>query len=220
MPALGFFNVYPFRYSLVADHFQYHASLALIALAAAGATLFCRRWAPRSIALARGGAALVLVVLAVVTFRQTVIYDNPESLYRDTIAKNPRGWVAYTNLADFLESSGQDDDALPLARQAVQLKPDEPIVHSNLGTMLLRRGQANGFAAGQLDEIVAELERALELARTRPGLGHVAPAIQSNLGWTLLELGRQNRFQSGELQRTAAHLQEALRHEPRLCRRT
>ncbi len=34
VPALGFFNVYPFRYSLVADHFQYHASLALFALAA------------------------------------------------------------------------------------------------------------------------------------------------------------------------------------------
>ena len=34
-PALGFFNVYPFQYSFVADHFQYHASIALIALAAA-----------------------------------------------------------------------------------------------------------------------------------------------------------------------------------------
>ncbi|MHC4920438.1 MAG: hypothetical protein ACYTKC_12690, partial [Planctomycetota bacterium] len=31
-PALGFFSVYPMRYSFVADHFQYHASIALIAL--------------------------------------------------------------------------------------------------------------------------------------------------------------------------------------------
>jgi protein O-mannosyl-transferase len=29
-PALGFLNVYPFRYSFVADHFQYLASLGLI----------------------------------------------------------------------------------------------------------------------------------------------------------------------------------------------
>ena len=29
-PALGFFNVYPFRYSFVADHYQYHASIATI----------------------------------------------------------------------------------------------------------------------------------------------------------------------------------------------
>ncbi|HSV13511.1 MAG TPA: hypothetical protein VLI90_04585, partial [Tepidisphaeraceae bacterium] len=34
-PALGFVNVYPMRYSFVADHFQYHASIGLIALAAA-----------------------------------------------------------------------------------------------------------------------------------------------------------------------------------------
>ena len=36
VPALGFFNVYPFRYSFVADHFQYLASLGPIAL--------CCRW--------------------------------------------------------------------------------------------------------------------------------------------------------------------------------
>ena len=35
-PALGFFNVYPFRYSFVADHFQYLACIGPIAAAAAG----------------------------------------------------------------------------------------------------------------------------------------------------------------------------------------
>ena len=44
-PALGFFNVYPFRYSFVADHFQYHACIALVALFAAAATLAARRFA-------------------------------------------------------------------------------------------------------------------------------------------------------------------------------
>ena len=34
-PALGFFNIYPMRYSYVADHFQYLASLGLISLLAA-----------------------------------------------------------------------------------------------------------------------------------------------------------------------------------------
>ena len=39
VPVSGFFNVYPFRYSFVADHFQYHASLALMAPVAAGGAL-------------------------------------------------------------------------------------------------------------------------------------------------------------------------------------
>ena len=35
-PALGFFNIYPFVYSYVADHFQYLASMGVIAAVAAG----------------------------------------------------------------------------------------------------------------------------------------------------------------------------------------
>ena len=37
-PVLGFFNVFYFRYSLVADHFQYLASMGPLVLAAAGIT--------------------------------------------------------------------------------------------------------------------------------------------------------------------------------------
>ena len=38
-PVLGFFNVYPFRYSFVADHFQYCAVAGPVVLAAAGMAL-------------------------------------------------------------------------------------------------------------------------------------------------------------------------------------
>ena len=37
-PVLGFFDVYYFRYSYVADHFQYLAGIGLIALMAAALT--------------------------------------------------------------------------------------------------------------------------------------------------------------------------------------
>ncbi|MGK4301758.1 hypothetical protein, partial [Klebsiella pneumoniae] len=42
-PALGFFDVYPMRFSFVADHFQYLASAGLLALLAAGAAALCPR---------------------------------------------------------------------------------------------------------------------------------------------------------------------------------
>jgi hypothetical protein len=46
-PALGFFNVYPFVFSFVADHFQYLASIAIITLFAAASTTFLKRWKPQ-----------------------------------------------------------------------------------------------------------------------------------------------------------------------------
>jgi tetratricopeptide (TPR) repeat protein len=214
VPALGFFNVYPFRYSFVADHFQYHASVSLIALAAAGAALVYRRLNAPWLNLGRAGAGVLLVALAAISLGQTLVYFDQETLYRDTIAKNPRGWVAYTNLGAYLEAIGRQNEAVELARDAVRLNPGEPTVHNNLGSTLLRVGEADGFAPGQLDEIIAELEIGLQLARTKPGLSHVAPAILSNLGSSLMKLGNRNGFQSDQLERAIAHLNEALRLAP------
>ncbi len=45
LPALGFFNVYPHRFSFVADHFQYLASIGLISLVVSMATRF-NAWYP------------------------------------------------------------------------------------------------------------------------------------------------------------------------------
>jgi hypothetical protein len=42
-PVLGFFNVFPFVYSYVADHFQYLASLGIIVLTASGITIALNR---------------------------------------------------------------------------------------------------------------------------------------------------------------------------------
>ena len=59
-PALGFFNVYPFIYSYVADHFQYAASLGIIVPVAAGlasaVTARTRGWAVAAACLALAGA--------------------------------------------------------------------------------------------------------------------------------------------------------------------
>ena len=48
-PALGFVNVFPFRYSYVADHFQYLASLGVIALVASGIVLAFDRFANKPV---------------------------------------------------------------------------------------------------------------------------------------------------------------------------
>ena len=59
-PALGFVNVYPFRFSFVADHFQYLAGAGVIALIAALVDAMVSRLKAPSVALSRTAAALCL----------------------------------------------------------------------------------------------------------------------------------------------------------------
>src|ERR1017187_5203871 len=70
-PALGFVNVFPMRYSFVADHFQYLASMGLIAAMAAGVMTILRHPRMRII----GGAAIV-VSLSMLTCQRTWVYQN------------------------------------------------------------------------------------------------------------------------------------------------
>ncbi len=107
--------------------------------------------------------AAVLVTLTGVTFSQTRVYQNLETLYRATIAGNPAGPTAYANLGVYLLSLGQYDEATRLARAAVALGPREAIAHNTLGVCLLRTGSQAGADAGQIDEAIAEFLLALEL---------------------------------------------------------
>ena len=93
-PALGFFNVYPFRFSFVADHFQYLAMIGPLTLAAAGIDKLFRRlkdgrefWEPKF-------CGTLLLVLGGLTWYQCGLYADGETLWRVTLARNPDCWMA------------------------------------------------------------------------------------------------------------------------------
>ncbi len=176
VPALGFFNVYPFRFSFVADHFQYHASLALLVLAAAGATLATARLSRAGRITANFAAGALCVALVMLTAHQALIYQDLETLYRDTIAKNPGGWLAYSNLGVYLGQCGQIDEALDLCRKAVQLQPDDENTQYNLGLILLKVPERDGYKPGQLDAAMQHFEKAIE-QNPRSTRGHTGMGL-------------------------------------------
>lgn len=171
-PVLGFFNVYPFRYTFVADHFQYLPNLALIALVAAGLTrLAGAMQAPVRTVL---GVAL-LGGLAWLTARQSPMYRDSETLYRVTLIRNPQCWMAHNNLGLLLSAGGKRAEALTHFRQAVALKADYFDGHNNLGLTLTQAGQPNA---------------ALPHLREAVRLGPTAAQAQNNLGIALAAAGR------------------------------
>ena len=131
-PALGFVNVYPMRYSFVADHFQYLASLGLITLCAAGLYR-----------LSRVIPATLVVLLGALTWHQAGIYRNQEILWRNTLIKNPDCWMAHNNLGSLLKDQGHIEEAVEHYRKAVQIDPNNYKALYNLGMALAARGQFN-----------------------------------------------------------------------------
>ncbi len=151
-PALGFVDVYPFRYSFVADHFQYLGSLGVIVLVVGLGTWVAARL-PEATRLGLGLG--VLAVLGVLTWRQAHVYQGLEPLWQDTIAKDPRSWMAHNNLAGLRMDEGRLDEALEHYMQTVEFKPDHPNAPNNLGQIHLVRGD--------LDEAERWLRRATEI---------------------------------------------------------
>lgn len=170
LPALGFVDVYQMRFSFVADHFQYLASLGPLALLAAAASV--RRPVPKR--LARAGGAALLLVLATLTWRQCEIYHDVETLWRNTIRKNPDSWMAHGNLAAELARRGRIGEAIQHYRTGLTLNDDAPQVHFNLAVLLQGKGER--------DEAMSHYERAIRAPRFAEA--------HNNLGVCLAESGR------------------------------
>lgn len=137
-PALGFLDVYPMRYSFVADHFQYLASIGLIVLAV-GAAARCLRGRPRIAYMLP--AALMLLVLGTATWRQCYMYKDRETLWRTTISRNDTAWIAYLNLGIILNQKGDRERGYYLYQRALDIYPGSPLVHYNMGVVLMEWGR-------------------------------------------------------------------------------
>ena len=89
MPVMGFIDASFMEFSLVADHYQHLALIAVIVLAAALWSV----WRDRAGKIARGAmnflAVGVIVILALQTWRENGNYRNEITLYEATLAKNP-----------------------------------------------------------------------------------------------------------------------------------
>lgn len=113
-PALGFFDVFPFKYSFVADHFAYHALPVGMAAAAGGLAGLCAR-ARVPIAVPAAG---LIAILAGLTIVRTGVFASQETLYSDTLAKTPTCSIAANNLGRLYLDSDRPRESIDLLARA------------------------------------------------------------------------------------------------------
>jgi protein O-mannosyl-transferase len=139
-PALGFFNYFPMKYSIVADHFQYLASAAILVLAVSSAVRWIGCSVKGGIVLRRLVGPAVLLLFAMSVWRQSKNYESVETLWRDTISKNPACWMAHINLGCYYSGQGRLDDALEQFHETIRIKPDYAEAYLDAGNMLQIKG--------------------------------------------------------------------------------
>mgnify|MGYP001617037127 CR=1 FL=1 len=175
LPVLGFVKVYPMIFSYVADHFQYLASISAIALSTGiAAKIHFER---------DGSTRLFLCVISVVvlatfgfkTWQRCGVYQDEETLWRDTIKRNPSAWAAYNNLGMLLHDRGSEDEAVSMLTKAIEARPDYEIALDNLGLMLLQRNRP---------------DEAFELFRRATEANRYYSSAQRNYGRMLCDRGR------------------------------
>ena len=165
-PVLGLVNHYFLRYSFVGDHFQYLASMGLIALALAGLSRL-----PEPVAML---PVVLLSIFAVATWQRTKIYHDQITLWEDTLAKNPGAWMAQANLGVVLARQGKLAEAIQSYERLLQLKPEYAEAYNDLGNALVEQGK--------LPEAIQSYERALQLKPDKA-------MVYINLGKALVEQG-------------------------------
>jgi protein O-mannosyl-transferase len=175
VPALGFVNVYPHRFSFVADHFQYLAGIGLIVLAA---ELLTRASLQSTRSRRAGWLVCVPVGLGLLTWFQAHMYRDARTLWEVTLQRNPEAWIAHAHLGGIV---GAGDLATGVGHyaEAIRLNPDQIEAYIGLGNLLLNAGNPTSAAEQFQRAILARPEKptpyyGLGAARVAAGDGEAA----------------------------------------------
>ena len=156
-PILGIVQFGP---QMVADRYSYLACLGWALLVGALSTAL---WNlknrgdvnPVTLNSVRASAAALLLVLGVLSWRQTQFWRDSEQLWRHALAVDPHSSYAYVNLAAAMKIQGKADEAMRYYGEALALNPKLSIAHQNLGELFLDRGE--------LDQAARSYRKALEI---------------------------------------------------------
>jgi protein O-mannosyl-transferase len=160
LPLVGVITYGP---QIVADRYSYFACLSWAILAGSAMLYLWRLWAARKLSapvfvLLNGLAGLVLVVLAIITWKQTQIWHDSERLWKYALSLDDESSFAHNNLGLALAERGALDEAIQEFRRAVEVDPAFVEAYTNLGNFLAQQGSRA--------EAIVHLRRALVIEPT------------------------------------------------------
>ena len=144
LPVMGLTDVGFMKFSLVADHYQQIALIAVMASIAGFGTKLMQIWqehVPRVQWVGSVAAVALIILFTSLSFVQSQLYAGPVELYTATSKANPDCWMVESNLGLALADEGKLNEALPHYQQAVKLNPNGAEAYCNWAVALARLGQ-------------------------------------------------------------------------------
>lgn len=190
-PILGFLNFYFMTFSFVADRYQYLASAGLLFLFSLGTRrLFhlIRKDQRRGLLIFQ---ILAITSLSILTFYQTTLYRDNETLFKHNVEINPGAWAAHNNLGVEYQKQGKFTEAVRHYKYAVELNPQFMDAHNNLGILLAQDGK--------LGEALDHFQKAL--------------SIKPNDPRTLVNIGILHSIKK-DYETAVSHMEKALEVDP------
>lgn len=184
LPVLGLAQSGP---QLAADRYTYIACMPFSVLVAAALLGLARGMERRTAGpMAWYGAvavvALLLCSLSVLTFRQTRVWRDSETLWTHAVGIDPCSHFAYNHLGDALAARGDASAAREAFDAAIRLEPNYPLAYSNRAAV--RR---------QLQDLGGALQDANMAIARASSLHPEASVFYTNRGCVFLALGDPQR---------------------------
>lgn len=221
---VSFVSVAFTQHAYVANHWQYWATMGLIAVVAAGATRLVQRRRPLHVVI----VLVVTVTLATLTWRQAGRYDTAAILWTDTLRDNPDAWTAHSNLGTLYQNDGRLDDAIRHFHAVLRIKPNQTDTMFNLGNALRQQGHLDDAIiwfrrAVQRDPNEVDFRNNLATALAnqmnyQEAIWHLRRVLANdpNSGTAHFNLSIILR-RIGKIKKAQVHLQEAIRLKPELA---
>ena len=206
LPVLGLIS---FSTLLVADRYTYLPCMAWAVLGGAAVLAGLRRLGTRGRHLLAAGLAAVLLTLGGLSWRQSSLWHDSETLFRYALALRQDIPEVHNDLGFVLVNQRRTDEGMAEYRKALAIKPDFVRAMNNLGLALLGQGRYEEAIEQYRKALALEPDYAfghnnlglalMYLDRTAEALPHFQKAVDlapnyvmayANLGGALLMMGR------------------------------